>query len=133
MQPTTFCNTAFIHLLVGVNNTTDAINDENSTWQDVNVSGDVLANDFDTENNTQTFGSFLLQNLSGDMASGATISGTDKTGAPVANAGVLTFAADGSYTFNPDPAFTGTVIYLTAYVIMVILVKCDTAYLTIYS
>jgi hypothetical protein len=131
VNPQPLCNAGFIHLLIGVNNTTDAVNDENSTWQDVNVSGGVLANDFDKENNTQTFGSFLLQTLSGDMASGATISGTDKTGAPVANAGILSFNASGNYTFDPDPAFTGAVSIPYRLCDNGNLSKCDTAYLTV--
>ncbi len=125
------CSKAALYFLVGVNNTTDAVNDENSTWQDVNVIGGVIANDFDKEKNTQTFGSFLLQNLGGDIASGATVSGTDKTGAPVANAGILSFAADGSYTFDPDPAFTGTVSIPYRLCDNGNLSSCDTAYLTI--
>ena len=66
---------------------TYTVNDENSTWQDVNVSGVVIINDFDQEDNTQTFGSFLNPLTKTTIASGATISGTDKTGASVANAG----------------------------------------------
>jgi Bacterial Ig domain/Cadherin-like domain/SdrD B-like domain len=131
INPQPICNTAFIHLLIGVDNTTDAVNDENSTWQDINVSGGVLANDFDVESNTQTFGSFVLQNLSSDMASGATIIGTDKTGTPVANAGVFSFDVTGSYTFDPAASFTGTVTLPYRICDNGNLSKCDTAYLTI--
>ena len=99
----------------------------------MNVSGGVLANDFDKENNTQTFGSFLAQGATpgAPITTGATVSGVDKTGTPVANAGVLTFAADGSYTFDPDPAFTGTVSVPYRLCDNGNLSKCDTAYLTI--
>ena len=131
VTPQPLCNKAFLHLLVGVNNTTDAINDENSTWQDVNVSGNVLNNDFDAEGHTQTFGSFLLQNQSGDLANGAVIGGVNKTGATIPNAGTLTFAANGNFTFDPDPAFTGTVTVPYRLCDNGNQSKCDTAFLTI--
>ncbi len=131
VNPQPLCNKAFLHLLVGVNNTTDALNDENSTWQDVNVSGGVLANDFDKENNTQTFGSFLNQSTLVNISSGATVSGVDKTGSPVSNAGVLTFDASGNYTFDPAVSFTGTVSVPYQLCDNGNLSKCDTAYLTI--
>jgi hypothetical protein len=131
IAPQPLCTKAFIHLLIGVKNSTEAINDENSTWEDVNVSGNVLVNDFDKENNTQTFGSFILQDISGDMASGATISGKDKAGVPVASAGTLTFDANGNYTFDPEPGFTGTISVPYRICDNGYLSKCDTAYLLI--
>jgi hypothetical protein len=131
VAPQPLCNKAFLHLLVGVNNTTDAINDENSTWQDVNVSGNVLNNDFDAEGHTQTFGSFLTQNQSGDISSGAVLGGVDKTGVPIANAGTLTFDANGNFTFDPHPAFTGTVTVPYRLCDNGNPSKCDTAFLTI--
>jgi hypothetical protein len=133
VAPQPLCNKAFLHLLVGVNNTTDAINDETSTWQDVNVSGNVLNNDFDAEGHTQTFGTFLAQGATpgAPIASGAVLAGVDKSGSPVANAGTITFAADGSYTFDPDPAFTGTVTVPYRLCDNGNQSKCDTAFLTI--
>ena len=131
VTPQPLCNKAFLHLLVGVNNTTDAINDENSTWQDVNVSGNVLSNDFDAEGHTQTFGSFLLQNQTGDISSGAVLGGVDKTGVPIPNAGTLTFDANGNFTFDPDPAFTGTITVPYRLCDNGNPSKCDTAFLTI--
>jgi Bacterial Ig domain/Secretion system C-terminal sorting domain/Bacterial cadherin-like domain len=131
INPQPLCANAFIHLLIGVGNNTDAINDENSTWQDMNVSSGVLANDFDKENNTQTFGSFLLQNLSSDMTTGAAINGVDKTGTPVANAGTLTFDATGNYTFDPAATFTGIISVPYKICDNGNQPKCDTAYLTI--
>jgi Bacterial Ig domain/Secretion system C-terminal sorting domain len=131
ITPQPLCKDAFIHLLIGVNNSTDAVNDENSTWQDVNVSSGVLSNDFDKEINTKSFGSFVLQNLGGDITTGATISGTDKTGTPVANAGTLSFDANGNYTFDPAATFTGTVSIPYRISDNGNLQKADTAYLTI--
>ena len=131
VAPQPLCNIAFIHMLVGVNNSTEAINDETSTWQDVNVDGNVVRNDFDAENHTQNFGSFLLQNSSGDISSGATLTGVDKNGVPVANAGTISFDANGNYTFDPDPAFTGTVTVPYRLCDVGNQAKCDTAFLTI--
>jgi Bacterial Ig domain/Secretion system C-terminal sorting domain len=88
---------------------TYSVNDENSTWKDVNVSGVVMINDFDQESNAQSFGTFLMPVTKTPLASGGSIAGTDYTGAAVANAGTLTFTASGSYTFDPSPSFTGTV------------------------
>ncbi len=111
VEPQPLCASATIHLLVGAQNTTFAVNDENSTWQDIPVSGDVTTNDFDLEGNIQTFGSFLNQDGSGmPITTGATVSGVDAAGSPVANAGVLTFNPDGTYTFTPTTGFVGNVV-----------------------
>jgi hypothetical protein len=110
---------------------TYTVNDENSTWKDVNVSGVVIINDFDQEGNTQTFGSFLNPVTKTTIVSGANISGTDKTGTPVANAGNLTFDATGKYTFNPAATFTGTVTIPYKVCDSGSPAACDTAYLAI--
>jgi uncharacterized repeat protein (TIGR01451 family) len=88
-------------------NTTYAVNDENSTWEEVPVGGNVLTNDFDLEGHTQTFGSFLNAAGTADITSGSTVSGIDSDGNPVANAGTLTFDSNGNYTFTPAAGFTG--------------------------
>ncbi len=110
---------------------TYTVNDENSTWKDVNVSGVVMINDFDQEGSTQTFGSFLNQLTKTAIASGASVNGTDKTGASFANAGSLTFDAAGNYTFNPSPTFTGTVTIPYKICDNGSPSACDTAYLSI--
>ena len=114
--PHPVCSDGIIHFLVAPEfaNTTLAVNDENSTWQDVNVGANVLINDYDQENNTQTFGTFLDPTTLAPVASGVTVSGLDLSGSPVANAGVLTFDASGNYIFDPAPAFTGTISCHTA-------------------
>ncbi len=131
VSPQPLCGNAIIHLLVGPSNTTNAINDENSTWQDVNVSGSVLTNDYDAEGNTQTFGSFLNQTNNASITSGAIVSGLNASGSPVVDAGTLTFDASGNYTFDPNPAFTGTVSIPYTVCDNGVTPKCDTAYLTI--
>jgi hypothetical protein len=108
VEPQPLCASATIHMLVAIPNTTYAVNDENSTWQEVPAGGNVLTNDFDLEGHTQTFGSFLNPTSTGDITSGAPVSGIDTDGNPVANAGTLTFDASGNYTYTPAPGFTGT-------------------------
>ena len=112
-------------------NATYAINDENSTWQNVSASGNVLTNDFDLENDTQNFGSFLAQNFAGIITSGNSVSGLTKQGAIVTNAGSISFDASGGYTFNPDAAFTGTVQLPYNVCDNGNPTKCDTAFLMI--
>ena len=112
-------------------NNTYAINDENSTWQNVSASGNVLTNDFDLENDTQNFGSFLAQSFAGIITSGSNVSGLTKQGAIVPNAGTISFDASGNYTFNPDAAFTGTVQIPYAVCDNGNPIKCDTAFLMI--
>lgn len=91
-------------------NSTNAVNDENSTWMNTPVSGDVATNDFDLEGDTQAFGSFLNQDGSGTpITSGSTVSGIDASGNPVADAGTITFNIDGTYTFIPSNGFVGNV------------------------
>lgn len=110
---------------------TYAINDENSTWQGVNVSGVVKLNDFDQENNTQTFGSFLNQATKAVIANGAIVSGVNKAGTAVANAGTLTVNATGNYIFTPSPTFTGVVNVPYKICDNGSPSACDTAYLAI--
>ena len=110
---------------------TYTVNDENSTWQDFNVSGTVKINDFDQENNLQNFGSFLNPGTMTTIASGTNISGTDKTGAAFPNAGNLTFDATGKYTFDPSPSFTGTVTVPYRVCDNGSPSACDTSYLSI--
>jgi hypothetical protein len=88
---------------------TNAINDQNNTWINMPISGNVMTNDFDQEGNIQTFSAFLNAALSGTITTGATIAGTSKSGANVASAGVLTFGTNGSYNFAPASTFTGSV------------------------
>lgn len=110
---------------------TYSVNDENSTWQDMNVSGAVKINDFDEEGNAQAFGSFLNPGTKATIVSGANISGTDKSGASVANAGNITFDAAGNYTFDPVPSFTGTVTIPYRVCDNGSPSACDTAYISI--
>ena len=91
-------------------NSVVAVEDFNKTLINTNVTGNVIRNDFDPERNTLSFVSFLNQSGSGSrISSGATVSGKDKDGNAVADAGTLTFTG-AAYTYAPKLNFTGTVI-----------------------
>jgi len=88
---------------------TNSVNDENSTWQNTPVSGTVKHNDFDQENNSQSFNTFLSSTTLTALPAGSTVSGIDKSGNAVASAGTFTYDVNGNYTFTPIASFTGTV------------------------
>ncbi len=124
-------NIGYVHIPF-ILNTTYAVNDENSTWVNTPVSGDVTTNDFDLEGHTQSFGSFLNQNGSGNpVASGVTVSGKDANGNTVNNAGTLTFNPNGTYTYTPANNFTGNISVPYSICDNGNPVACDTAYLDI--
>jgi hypothetical protein len=131
VQPQPLCATATIHLLVGTENTTNAVNDENSTWINTPASGNVTTNDYDIEGHTQTFATFLNQISLGTLTSGSTVRGTDANGSPVVNAGTLTFLGDGSYTYTPATGFVGTISVPYSICDNGYPSVCDTAYLDI--
>jgi hypothetical protein len=130
--PTPLCAQATLCLLVGSENSTLAVNDFNNTWVNTPVSGDVITNDADPEGDVQTFGSFQNQNGSGStISTGATLSGFDRQGNPISNAGVLVFNTGGGYTFTPASGFTGKVTVPYNICDNGAPSKCDTAHLTI--
>jgi hypothetical protein len=130
--PTPLCAQATLCLLVGSENSTLAVNDFNNTWVNTPVSGDVITNDADPEGDVRTFGSFLNQNGSGStISTGATLSGFDRQGNPISNAGVLVFNTGGGYTFTPASGFTGKVTVPYNICDNGAPSKCDTAHLTI--
>lgn len=108
------CSTATLSFNIIVPNTTNAINDQNSTWLNMPVSGGVLVNDFDREGESISFLGYIdklgATRLSGSM----TLGGTDLSGGAVGNVGTLSFDATGNYTFTPVTNFAGiaTVSYI---------------------
>ena len=126
------CSTATVTItIIPVDDAPVAVNDENSTWQNVSVSGNVFTNDNNINNDNPNFGSFLNQTTFGIISSGTIISGVDKTGTPKANAGVITFNTNGSYTYYPLITFTGTVSLPYLLCSNSFTPKCDTAVLSI--
>ncbi len=93
-----------------------ANDDTNTSLIDINVSGNViLPNDSDPENDPLTL-TAALADTDGDglvdevlsIGVATPIYGTDDTGNTVL-AGSMTLNADGTYTFDPTPTFTGDV------------------------
>jgi uncharacterized repeat protein (TIGR01451 family) len=102
-------DTALVYFITAFVNVTYAVNDENSTWVNTAVGGNVVINDFDPERHTQTFGSFLNQSRSAEIVSGASVIGLDADGNLVENAGTLTFDSVGNYIYTPAIGFIGTI------------------------
>jgi uncharacterized repeat protein (TIGR01451 family) len=92
-----------------------ANNDAKATLEDTNVSGNVLDNDSDPENDTLTVIG-IVGDTDGDGNNNETVAvgtsqqvyGTNIEG-DIVIAGELTINNDGTYIFDPEPGFTGTV------------------------
>lgn len=102
------CTTATLSVHIDIPNSTNAINDQNSTWINMPVSGGVLVNDFDIEGDAISFTGFIdaggLPFTSGTII----LAGTDFNGVAVPNAGSLAINSNGTYIFTPANGFTGT-------------------------
>ena len=126
------CSTATVTITINpVVDVPIAVNDENSTWQNVNVNGNVFTNDNNIDNDNPVFGSFLNQTTFGIISSGTIISGIDKTGTTIPNAGTILFDVNGGYTLSPSVTFTGTVKIPYLLCSNGASPKCDTAFLSI--
>jgi len=101
------CDVATVsYTILPPNNTTNAYNDEHSTWQDVNVNNNVLTNDNDLEGDAQVLGGFFDKDANMYVTSG-TFNVYAENG--VTLAGTITVAANSDFTFDPLPAFLGVV------------------------
>lgn len=89
----------------GRNDPPVAVNDNNSTSEDVTLSvpalAGVLINDTDPDGEPLHVTEFTVDTVAGVFPAGGT--------APIPGVGSLTINADGSYTFDPDPGYTGPV------------------------
>ncbi|GAA4446740.1 hypothetical protein GCM10023091_40410 [Ravibacter arvi] len=83
-----------------------AINDINQTPQDVPVNGDVLTND---EGSGLSVTGATQGGTPIPVGVATTVSGVNKSGAAVSNAGSIVLNANGTYTFTPAPGFNGTI------------------------
>ncbi|MBU3675802.1 MAG: tandem-95 repeat protein, partial [Chitinophagaceae bacterium] len=101
------CTTAKAYFYVEPLNTVEGVNDENSTWINTAVSGEVLNNDFDKEGDTPLiFNGYVVNGVA--VSSGTiTVSGILNDGTPVSNCGTLTIGTNGTYTFTPANGFIG--------------------------
>jgi gliding motility-associated-like protein len=104
------CDTATVYLLLyDANQPPLAINDVNHTFNDLPVSGDVSTNDSEPDNDPVIF---------------TLLDGIDPM------EGDLVFNPDGTYTYTPEPGFTGTVTF-TYSICDQPANLCDTAVVTI--
>ncbi|MEM7105474.1 MAG: Ig-like domain-containing protein [Bacteroidota bacterium] len=95
------CDTATVYLVVGpMNDPPVAINDVNNTLVDVPVSGLVMTNDYDPNNDI-----IMVTQVNGTpvIPAGTTV--------PTPN-GSVTIFPDGSYTYTPNAGFVGTDTYM---------------------
>jgi len=127
-QPYTICDPAIpaidcddteliIDVLPNEGNSTFANDDAVMTDAGVDATGDVSANDTDSEADAQTVSSYMYDtdgdgnaDAAGTVGTPTQVGGTNDQGVYVANAGDLTLNADGSYTFEPAPGFAGNVV-----------------------
>jgi large repetitive protein len=110
------CDTAWLFVTVvdnpvaGVNSKPIAQNDNGLTYMDVPVTGNVLSNDIDPDNNTLTVNTTPI---------------TSPTN------GTLVLNANGSYTYTPNNGFVGTDVFRYQVCDNGVPSKCDTASVTI--
>ena len=104
------CETATLYLTTLQFNETIAEDDINQTPMDTPVDGNILTNDTDEEGDTQT-----VQSATGLNGAGMPIT-IPLDGTPTAIydengdlAGTIAMMPDGSYTFDPEPTYTGSV------------------------
>ncbi len=69
--------------------------------EDTPVSGNVLSNDTDADNNTLTVTGYTVDGVAGTIAAG--------TATVIANVGTLVINADGSFSFSPSANYNGSV------------------------
>ncbi|MFP3542070.1 Ig-like domain-containing protein [Rhizobium sp. SIMBA_035] len=82
-----------------VNDPPGAIDDSGTTTQDTDLNGNVLGNDTDVDGDALTITGFSIGGTTYAPGDTATIPGV----------GALTLRLDGSYTFVPEPGYTGPV------------------------
>ena len=103
------CASATLSFNIIVPNTTNAINDQNSTWVNTPVDGAVLTNDFDLEGESIKFTGFIDTSGVANVIGSITVRGINTSGNTIPNAGTLDIKPDGSYTFVPMNNFKGVV------------------------
>ncbi|KAI9549368.1 hypothetical protein GHT06_003734 [Daphnia sinensis] len=91
--------------VTSVNDVPVALDDVVTTPEDSPVSGNVLTNDTDADENTLTVSSFSIAGLTGPFTIG--------TPATIPSVGTIILNADGSFTFTPEANYNGTVPVIT--------------------
>ncbi|WP_396601901.1 Ig-like domain-containing protein [Algibacter sp. R77976] len=104
------CDQATVYITINPANDTDAIDDINNTFVDVAVDGNVITNDEDNEDDTQTVTAY-------DELS--------------TNGGTVVMSPNGDYVYTPAPGFTGTDTFTYTICDDGVPQACDTATVTI--
>lgn len=91
------------------NNNPIAQNDVTRTAVNKTVNGNALANDSDPDGDPLTITAATQGTQPITLGSATQVSGKDKNGNIVPNAGSIIINADGTYTFTPAPDFIGTI------------------------
>lgn len=124
IQPYTICNAVapavcdntelMIKVIPDIENTTFANDDAVITDAGVVVTGNILANDNDSEMDNQLVSEFLIDrdgdgtgDTSGALGRPSVVSGFDDAGDFVADAGQFTLNLDGSFSLTPNSGFMG--------------------------
>ena len=106
---TGLCATAKMFIYIKVPNTTYAVNDQNSTWINMPVTGGVMINDFDLEGDAILFTGYIDNGGVARNSGTITVSGVDENNTDITNAGTLNINVNGTYTYIPAGNFTGVV------------------------
>ncbi|MEM7104478.1 MAG: Ig-like domain-containing protein, partial [Bacteroidota bacterium] len=105
------CDYATVYIVVGPRNDPPvAVNDDNNTFMETPVSGALLTNDYDPNNDLITFAGIEIVAIPGVFVQTPVfLPGINDLGMFVANAGNIVPNPDGTYIFVPNTGFTGTV------------------------
>ena len=107
------------NILPAGNNPPTAQNDVNTTELNTDVTSTLLSNDSDTDGDNIVITNASIKDGAGtDIpftlgGTATTVSGKDKNGVAITNAGTVKVNADGTYEFKPATGFTGTIDDIT--------------------
>lgn len=107
------CEDAYLHINViasntGLANSVNPHDDQFLGYQNKSVSGNILLNDYDAQNNRILFQGIFDSTSSTFKSIGSwSVSGYDQNGTFIANAGNMSVYASGNFLFVPDSSFMG--------------------------
>ncbi len=102
-----------IPTLLPGNNPPTAQNDVSTTEVNTTINSTILTNDSDPDGDTLTVTEGTIGGTTLSIGTATPVSGKDKDGNTVTNAGTVTLNANGTYIFVPTTDFTGTVDDIT--------------------
>ncbi len=107
------CEVAYLHINViasntGLSNSVNPHDDQFLGYQNKSVSGNMLLNDYDAQNNSIIFQGIYDSITSTFESNGSwSVSGYDYNETFIANAGVMSVYPSGNFVFVPDSSFVG--------------------------